>query len=113
VLVVQNEMCRPFLEPSDPTTATTLEATCNTFLAVLTAYDQAGRVDEALNFSEIMEELAEQTGDVFLRPNRACYFALIWAQAKVGDTDSDLPTLLCMQEVFERGRSIGHGYAKQ
>jgi hypothetical protein len=93
--------------PNNSTTATTLEPACNTFLlAVLTAYRQAGRVDEALNFSHVMEELADQTGYVFLYPNTACYLALIWAHAKVGDADSDPPTLLHMQEVCDRGEQL-------
>jgi hypothetical protein len=83
-----------------------LEPTCNTFLADLAAYSQAGQVDEALNISDVMEELADQTGYVFLHPNPACYLALIWAHAKVGDADSDQPTLLRMQEVCDRGNQL-------
>eukprot|EP00977_Amphora_coffeiformis_P006716 scaffold1475_cov167-Amphora_coffeaeformis.AAC.9 len=61
----------------------------STFLAVISALGKTGQVDRAESVMQQMEDLYQEILDPSVRPNRACYGALVWAHVKSGKSSKD------------------------
>ena len=76
------------------------------FVAVLAAYSRAGMATQAQHLLDYMEQLATTLGDPHLRPDMACYSSLLWAHAKVGNTEESQAVFQRMIQAMEEGGSL-------
>ena len=61
----------------------------STFVAVISALGRTGQVERAEAVLQTMEDLYYTTSDPAVRPNKACYGALVWAYVKAGGGEGD------------------------
>lgn len=70
-----------------------------TFLAVISALGRTGKTVQAEEVMSQMEDMYYETSEPTLRPNKACYTALIWAYVKAGDSAKAEATLLRLSKL--------------